>query len=113
MTPDERKKQLELYKAAPKLLNKAIALFPLSMWKYKPSEKQWSIHEIIIHITDSEANSYIRCRCFIAEPGKTIMAYDQDLWAVKLSYHQQSTNDALALFELLRNASANLIATFR
>jgi len=110
MTREERKQQLELYGKASQLLHQAIREFPKEMWKFKPAPTQWSIHEIIIHITDSEINSYVRCRCFIAEPGKTIMAYDQDKWAIKLDYHNQSTDEALALFTLLRHSSFRLIA---
>ena len=44
--------------------------FPKEMWDFKSELNPWSIHNIIVHITDSEANSYIRCRRFIAEPGQ-------------------------------------------
>ena len=109
MSLQNRKQLLGLYAQASGLLHKALLEFPKAMWKYKPSPKQWSIHEIIIHITDSEINSYVRCRCFIAEPGKTIMAYDQDAWAINLNYHHQSTEEALGLFTLLRHSSLQLI----
>ena len=45
---------------------------------------------IVVHITDSEANSYIRCRRFMAEPAK-LMAYDEKAWATSLHYHDQVT----------------------
>jgi hypothetical protein len=32
------------------------------MWKWKPAPDQWSIHEVIAHLADSEANGYARCR---------------------------------------------------
>jgi hypothetical protein len=81
------------------------------MWQFKPAPDRWSIHEIIVHLADSEANSFVRCRCFVAEPGKTIMAYNQDLWASRTDYHRQSTDDALELFRLLRKSSYDLIKT--
>lgn len=109
MEKQELKKQLLLYGDAYSLLREALKEFPLEMWKFKPSAPEWSIHEIIVHLADSEANSYIRCRYLIAEPGKTILAYNQDLWAVKLDYHSQSTDKALELFRLLREASYLLI----
>jgi hypothetical protein len=79
------------------------------MWQYKPDADQWSIHELIIHLTDSEANSYIRCRRFLAEPGQALMAYDENQWALELDYHGQSPEDALELFRWLRKKSYDLI----
>ena len=111
MTAEHRKTKIETYARASDQLTEALGGFPRKMWQYKPGPNRWSIHEIILHITDSEANSYIRCRCFLAEPGKTIMAYDENQWAVLLRYHQQSTTDALELFRLLRRMSVHLIQT--
>jgi hypothetical protein len=79
------------------------------MWQFRPSPDEWTIHEIIVHITDSEANSYARCRRLIAEPGERIMAYDEMKWARVLDYHNQSTEDAMELFKWLRRTSYNLI----
>ena len=84
-------------------------MFPHEMWQFKPTEDSWSIHEIIIHIADSEANSYIRCRRFLAEPGEPLLAYDQNRWASELDYHAQSPQDALELFRWLRKKSYDLI----
>lgn len=97
------------YGDAHRLLVEALPEFPAEMWQWRPAPGKWSIHEIIIHITDSEANSYIRCRRFIAEPGTQVMAYDENRWANELDYHKQSTDDALALFALLRSTSYDLI----
>lgn len=109
MSPEERKKRLELYINSYAVLIEALEKFPVAMWTFKPGPAQWSIHEIIIHITDSEVNSYLRCRRFIAEPGKMVLGYDQDVWAQKLNYHSCSVKEALALFQLLRKTSYDII----
>jgi hypothetical protein len=109
MTPDERKQKIISYGAAGRQLDEALEKFPNEMWQYKPGPERWSIHEIILHLADSETNSYIRCRWGIAEPGKSIMAYDEDGWAIALQYQKQSAQDALKLFKLLRQMSYNLI----
>jgi DinB superfamily len=109
MTPAERHSKIALYQQADELLTRALNQFPKEMWQYKPGPDRWSIHEIIVHIADSEANSYIRCRRFIAETGKTVMAYDENRWADLLNYHGQSPEDALELFRLLRRMSHRLI----
>lgn len=109
MEAGERAGKIESYGAAYEELMKAVARFPREMWHFRPSPDQWTIHEIIIHITDSEANSYARCRRLIAEPGESVMAYDEMQWARALDYHEQSTEDAVELFKWLRRTSYNLI----
>ena len=109
MTDVERKAKIDSYGEAHRNLLSALEGFPQEMWQYKPDPDEWSIHEIIVHITDSEANSYIRCRRFLAEPGQNLMAYDPDLWSRELDYHEQSPEDALELFRWLRKKSYDLI----
>ncbi len=109
MTPEERKQKIEAYGNAVVLLEDALKKFPREMWQWKPAPDRWSIHEILIHLADSESNAYLRARRFLAEPGQPVMAYDQDLWARKLNYHAQSTDDALALLRLVRRMTYNLI----
>ena len=109
MQPEERRRKIESYGNAYELLVNALQEFPSEMWQYRSAPDCWTIHEIIVHITDSEANSYIRCRRLIAEPGTTLMAYDENQWAVALDYHSQSTQDALELFKWLRLKSYKLV----
>lgn len=109
MTGEERAQQIESYGTAHAQLVEALQQFPKEMWQFKPSPDEWSVHELVVHITDSEANSYVRCRRFIAEPGKPVMAYDESGWATTLNYAGQSTEEALELFKWLRLTSYHLI----
>jgi hypothetical protein len=111
MTTEQRQALIESYGNAYLLLVEALKEFPKEMWQWKPAPDKWSIHEVLIHITDSEANSFVRCRRFIAEPGSGVYGYDENKWAKHLHYHQQSTDEALELFRLLRKASYDLIKT--
>lgn len=103
-----RRALLDSYGQAYTALAEAVARFPRTMWQHRAPDG-WTIHEIIIHITDSEANSYVRCRRFIAEPGQTVLGYDENKWAIDLHYHDQSPDDAIELFRLLRQASYRLV----
>lgn len=109
MTREERMQKIELYGKGFLQLTEALKQFPKEMWLFKPSPDRWSIHEIIIHIADSEANAYVKCRKLIAEPGKPISAYDQDKWSAAFHYLDQSTEEALELFRRLRLLSYKLI----
>ena len=109
MTREERMQRIESYGRAYETLVEGVKQFPVEMWHFKASPEGWSIHEILIHITDSEANSYIRCRRFIAEPKSSVMSYDEMQWARALNYAGQSTQEALELFKGLRRSSYQLI----
>jgi hypothetical protein len=109
MTDVERRSKITAYGAAHDLLMDALKQFPKEMWRYKPGPERWSIHEIIVHLADSEANSYVRCRRFVAEPGSRVLGYDENRWAEVLNYHGQSPEDALELFRLLRRMSYFLV----
>ncbi len=109
MINSERSQKIESYGAAYEKLKAALPQFPREMWQYRAAPDSWTIHEIIVHIADSEANSYTRCRRLIAEPGSTVMAYDEMAWAQRLNYHLQSPDTALELFKQLRAASYALI----
>ncbi len=111
MTHAERLQKIESYGQAYDKLIAALPYFPREMWQYRPAPDRWTIHEIIIHIADSEANSYARCRRFIAEPGSTVMAYDEMAWVQRLNYHAQSPEAAIELFRQLRHSSYELIKT--
>ena len=109
MTPEARARKIESYGKAYETLIAGLDKFPREMWDFRDEHGCWSIREHVVHITDSEVNSYIRCRRFIAEPGQPLMAYDENLWATALGYADRSAGDALELFRLLRQQSYSLI----
>ncbi|CUS05859.1 conserved protein of unknown function [Candidatus Promineifilum breve] len=109
MSDPLRQAKIESYGQAHGRLENALRAFPPGMWTYRPDASDWTIHEIIIHIADSEVNSYVRCRRLIAEPGSEVLGYDEAGWARRLDYHRQDTAMALELFRLLRRGSYELI----
>jgi len=111
MTREERNKLIESYGQAHVVLTAALKELPKEMWLWKPAPNKWSVHEIIIHIADSEANSFVRGRRFMAEPGSGVYGYDENKWAANLNYHQQSIADSLELFKWLRKTTYDLIKT--
>ena len=88
MTREERRSKLESFGHAPILLAGVLRQFPKKMWLYKPSPERWSIHETILHLADSEASGYVRCRRFIAEPDKMLAEKDPVALALFAKYKQ-------------------------
>jgi hypothetical protein len=111
MTRDERRKMLESFGRAPALLSALLRQLPKKMWLYKPSPERWSIHEIILHLADTEASSYVRCRHLIAEPGVAVAQFDPALWAGNLGYFHQSTREALEIIRRLRKMTYQLLVS--
>ena len=106
-----RQKLIEEFANGAAMMRQALEALPKEMWDWKPAPDKWSVHQIIIHMPDSEASGYVRCRRAIAEPGCTVSAYDQDAFADKLNYHQMDIETALELFRLMRELTVQLLHT--
>ena len=111
MNREEINEKIELYGRGFDLLTATLAEIPKEAWQFKPDPKEWSIHEIIIHLADSESNAALRARKLAVEPGGTLMGYDQDVWANKLNYHDQNYEDALQFVKYARLTTYNWIKT--
>jgi hypothetical protein len=111
MTPQERNQKIVTYGAGYARLMETLADIPREMWQFKPSPTDWSVHEVIVHLADSETNSYLRFRLLLAEPGKPVMAYDQDVWATALNYHARSVDDSLAILDLVRKTTHAMLVS--
>jgi len=109
LSSEERQEKIESFGAAYGRIEKTLGTLPKEMWSYKPSSSEWSVHEMVIHLTDAEANGYVRLRRFIAEPGSKVMSYDQDIWAKRLDYKNQDVEESLQLFKYLRSTTYSIL----
>ena len=50
--PDSRAERIDLYADAHRLLTEGLQPIPQEAWEHRPSEDDWTIHEIVVHITD-------------------------------------------------------------
>lgn len=92
-----------------KLVTKVHDLKDESLYRFKENEKDWSIKEIIIHIADVEMFGFLRIRTIIAEPGQTVMRFDQEKWARELNYITHSISQALETVKVTRATNAKLL----
>ena len=102
MNSEERNEKTELYGRGYDLLMAALDKVPQEAMHFKPEPKEWSVHEVIIHLADSESIAAQQARMMVAEPGKTVMAYDPDAWADNLRYRDANADEALELLKLAR-----------
>ena len=109
MTSDERRAALATYARAYDDVRALLPSIPPDALQFRPGAGRWTIHEILIHLADSEANAFVRCRRILAEPGSAVLGYDQDKWADGLGYAHQSADDSLELFRWMRVTTTALL----
>ncbi len=73
----------------------------------RPEPTEWSILEIVGHITDAELVSSGRYRWILAHDTPTIQSYDQDLWVDRL-HRDAEPESLLAVFGALRTENLAL-----
>ncbi len=91
-------------------LHAARAVHEDRLDRHAPGE--WSARQIIHHVADAEAQSYVRLRRLVAEPaGATIEAFDEAAWAdsAALGYRDEPVASALALIAAVRARSAAVL----
>lgn len=109
MNSEERNRKIEEYGAGYDMLAAAVAEIPREAWTFKPAADEWSVHEILVHIGDSESMAALRLRKLVVEPGTTLMAYEESKWAGALNYNDQSAEDALQIIKLARQTTYRLL----
>jgi len=76
--------------------------------KDQPAPGKWSVTEILMHLADDELVSTWRYRQMLEHETPTLAGFDQDLWARLGDYAACESEDALAMFCLLREANLRM-----
>ncbi|MBU8769446.1 DinB family protein [Cytobacillus oceanisediminis] len=95
---------IEEYSRGFTMLRESISELSEEEIRYNPGKDKWSIHQIIIHITDSELVATHRMKKVLSEPEPLLPAPDQDAWASSLVYEQLDREQYLLLFKMLRSS---------
>ncbi|WP_163857144.1 DinB family protein [Paenibacillus elgii] len=93
---------IEEYGRGYELLREAVEGLTEEELRFKPAPDKWSIHEILIHLADSELVSTQRLKKVLAEDEPLIMSWEQDVWVKNLGYEKQDREQHLLLFQMLR-----------
>ena len=109
MDQKERNEKIEQYGRGYALLTDELAKLPREAWDFKPSPSDWSVHEIIVHMGDSESMAALRARKLIVEPGSILMGYEEAKWAGALDYQTQNLEDSLQIIKLARQSTYHLL----
>jgi len=77
----------------------------------RPAPGEWSVIQLIGHMTDAELGSSMRYRWILAEDEPDLVPYDQDLWANRFHSTDEPLDDLLPVFDALRAANLRLWQT--
>jgi uncharacterized damage-inducible protein DinB len=97
------------YEAGPDRIEEALAGLPDGALARRPGPDAWSIHEIVVHLSDAEIVGADRIRRAVADEDARLPAFDESAWGDRLHYATRDLPAALAAFRTLRRASGDLL----
>jgi uncharacterized damage-inducible protein DinB len=100
---------IETYAAGPAKLRAAVAGLTRDELTARPGPGAWSILEVVIHLTDSDAISIDRMKRILTEDNPPLLYADETAYVVQLHTHEQDLEDALTLLELGRRQWARVL----
>ena len=75
----------------------------------RPGPGDWSILELVIHLTDSDYIAIDRMKRMLTEDNPPLLYADETAYVQKLATHEQSLEDALTLLEVGRRQFARVL----
>src|SRR5579862_4208926 len=80
-TAAQRRASLATMAALPENLRAAVDGLTEVQLDTPYREGGWTVRQLVHHVADSHANSYVRMRLALTEDWPTIKPYDEKLWA--------------------------------
>jgi uncharacterized damage-inducible protein DinB len=95
-----RANQIETLRRLPERLRAAVAGLNDSQLDTPYREGGWTVRQLVHHVADSHANSYVRVKMALTEENPTITAYDEAAWA-RLADSQMPIEVSLPLIDAI------------
>jgi hypothetical protein len=100
---------LDRFRRGPEVVAAALTGAAGQEVDYRPSPDQWSVRQIVAHISDSEIVGTYRFRLMLAQDEPVIQGYDQTAWAEKLDYSKRKYSASLETFRRIRAENYELM----
>jgi hypothetical protein len=107
--PPALRDQLDAFNRGPALVRQAIDGLDPGLLNRRPPGDDWSIRDVVIHLSDAELLGAVRIRLAIAEEAPLMPVYEQDAWKRRLQYLWRDPEAALGLFQQARYATAEIL----
>lgn len=108
ITPADRAAQIDCLRLLPERLASAVAGLNEDRLDTPYREGGWTVRQLVHHIADSHANSYVRFKLALTEDWPTIKPYDEAAWA-RLPDSRLPIDDSLALIKALHSRWVSLL----
>ncbi len=100
---------IQRYAAGADLPAQSIAGLTPQQMLARPVPGTWSIHQIVVHLMDSDLVGGDRMKRVIAEPNPTLLAYDQDAFVQRLDYERLDAHLAAEIFRSHRRMISSIL----
>lgn len=107
-TPELRAAQIYTLRELPERLSAAVAGLSDAQLDTPYRDGGWTVRQLVHHLADSHANSYIRFKLALTEEWPTIKPYDEAAWA-RLSDSALPIEGSLVLIEALHGRWVSLL----
>jgi uncharacterized damage-inducible protein DinB len=98
--PDARAAHIQVLRDLPERLTEAVAGLDDAQLDTPYREGGWTVRQLVHHVPDSHANSYVRFKLALTEDWPTIKPYDEAAWA-NLADSRMPIDVSLALLTAL------------
>lgn len=105
MTPE----LITAFERGPENVRTAVAGLSHAELTARPGPGDWSILEVVVHLSDSDCLSIDRMKRIIAEDNPTLLYADETAYIQKLFPHEQSLEDAILTMEVERRQFARVL----
>lgn len=102
-------KLIEEYRQGCEPLREAVEGLSEEELRFQPAPDKWSIHQLLIHVTDSEILSTHRLRKVLAEEEPLLLSFNQEAWVDHLGYERLDREQHMLLFQMLRASMLPLL----
>lgn len=103
-----RADQVETLRRLPESLRAAVAGLNDSQLDTPYREGGWTVRQLVHHVADSHANSYVRVKMALTDENPTIFAYDEAAWA-RLPDSQMPVEVSLPMIEAVHARLVSLL----
>lgn len=74
-----------------------------------PGSGEWSVHQSLMHLADTEMVYGVRIRMIVTQDRPTIVGYDQDAWGSRFVDLDESGQQTFLRWRILREANLRLL----
>lgn len=107
--PPALRQQLDAFISGPKIVRQAIEGIDPGVLNRRPPGDDWSIRDVVIHLSDAELVGAVRIRLALAEDSPVMPVYEQHAWKRRLQYLWRDPEATLGLFQQIRYATAEIL----